>query len=77
MAPSYRSDNAGCYHCSKTLTGRAPVSMGTVGASPPTVFESVGASTHVFCNLSHIPIIFYKNCVKNVMDLVIPWKKEI
>ena len=27
---------------------RAPVSMGAVGASAPTVFESVGASTYGF-----------------------------
>ena len=31
----------------------------------------------VFGNFSHISIIFHKNCVKNVMNLVIPWQKEI
>ena len=33
------------------ISGRAPVSMGSVGASEPTVFESVGASAHEFWQL--------------------------
>ena len=42
---------------------RAPVSMGAVGASAPTVFEIVGASTHGFWQISRIFMIFQK-CYK-------------
>ena len=35
----------------KRLLTRAPISMGAVGASAPTVFESGGASTHGFWQL--------------------------
>ena len=54
-----------------TDTG-SPFSMGAMGASAPTVFESVGAST-----LSRISNICHKNCVKNVMNLAIPWRKDM
>ena len=36
---------------------RGPVSMGAVGASAPTVFESVGASTHGFWQFFSIKIV--------------------
>ena len=35
-------------------SSKAPVSMGAVGALAPTVFESVGASTHGFRQLFYI-----------------------
>jgi len=59
------------------LFNRVPVSMGAVGASAPTVFENVGDTPLVFGNFSHISIIFHKNWMKNVMNLVKPWQKEI
>ena len=52
--------------------------MGAVGALPPTVSESVSASTHpmVFGNFSHISINFHKNDTKNNMNIVIPSQKD-
>ena len=52
---------------------RIPVSMGAVGASAPTVFESVGASTHGFWQISRIFMIFRRNDTENVTKPVIPW----
>ena len=51
---------------------RVPVSMGAVGASAPTVFESVGASTHGFWQISHICFNFHRNDAENITKLVIP-----
>ena len=45
---------------------RAPVSMGAVGASAPTVFESVGASTHGFWQ-------FFSHFLSVSMKMI--WKK--
>ena len=44
--------------------------------STPTVFKSVGASTHGFWQISHICINFHSKDMKNVMNLVIPWPKS-
>ena len=39
--------------------------MGAVGAEAPTVFESVGASTHGFRQISHICFNFHRNDAEN------------
>ena len=48
--------------------------MGALGALTPKVFESVGA-TQVLGNNSHNSIIFYKNSMKNFLNLVTPRQK--
>ena len=45
--------------------------MGAVGASAPTVFESVGASTHGFWQISHICFNFDRNDAENIKKIVI------
>ena len=45
---------------------RAPVSMGAVGASAPTVFESVGASTHGFWQIFPNCFNFHRNDAENI-----------
>ena len=59
------------------LTTQGSVSMGAMGASAPIVFKSVGASTHEFWQFSIISIIFHKIWLKDVMNLVIQWQKEM
>ena len=49
--------------------------MGVVGALAPTVFVSMGASTHAFGNFSYISISFHKDYDKKVMILAIHWQK--
>ena len=51
--------------------------MGAVGASGPTVFESVGASTHGFWQISHISINFHRIDTENVTKVVISCPKII
>ena len=50
--------------------------MGAVGALAPTVFESMGASTHSFlATILTIPSIF-KKWKENAMNLGIPLQKR-
>ena len=56
---------------------RAPVSMSAMVALAPTIFKSVGASTHGLWQISHICINFQRNYTKNVTKPVIPWQKVI
>ena len=57
------------YNVWKWINYIAPVSM---GAEAPTVFESVGASTHGFWQISHICFNFHRNDAKNITKSVIP-----
>ena len=52
--------------------------MGAVGASAPTVFESVGASTHGFWqHFLTNPSIFVQMIQKNAINPVMFWQKVV
>ena len=42
--------------------------MGAVGALAPTVFESVGTSTHAFGKFFHISTNFHENGLDNITN---------
>ena len=62
------------YYCK---SNRAPVNMGTVGASDPQFLKVWVLAPMSFGKFSHTSIIFHKNCVKNVKNLAISRHNEI